>query len=370
MKGKKIVKEAREALLKTIEESGASIKRCCEILVMSERRYYCWKRWKAPKKRVAWNKLRPEETAAILETARSEEQADLRAAGLMVYGQETNKYYCSPSTVQKALKKASLAAPYEPPKRRKNSKKPEVRGLLTGPNKVYCYDATDFYLTSGCTVPVVPILDIFSRKNLRSGVYFKSFNQKDVKMLWDNTLRNEKVDTEKLTILSDNGGQMKGRMTQEHLSGEWLVSLVHSRPHTPDDNPWIEAFIKGMKYHPACPESFKTVKDVEEWVDWYRNHYNDTPHSALGYVRPNEEHAGFGNDIRKQRKENLKLARKERLKYYYVCKVAAEKAGVSSPCMGQEITTEGILVRNLKGPEQENPEKGVLAVIHNSSAVC
>jgi len=370
MKGKKIAREAREALLKAIAESGASVERCCEILFMSERRYYHWKRWKEPKKRVAWNKLRPEETSAILETAKSEEQADLRAAGLMVYGQEMGKYYCSPSTVQKTLKRHELAAPYEPPKRRKNSKKPDVRSLLTGPNKVYCYDATDFYTTSGFTVPVVPILDIFSRKNLNNGVYLKSFNQKDVKTLWDNTLRVENVDTEDLTILSDNGGQMKGRMTREHLSGEWLISLIHSRPHTPDDNPWIEAFIKGMKYHPSCPESFETVRDVEEWVNWYQNHYNDTPHSALGYVRPNEEHAGRGKAIRKQRKENLKLARKERLMYYYVCKAAAEKAGVSSPCHGQENATEGILERNLKVRDRENPGNGGLELVHNSSAVC
>jgi len=324
MKGKKITREAREALLKAIEESGASIKRCCEILLMSERRYYLWKRWKEPKKRVAWNKLRPEETAAILETARTEEQADLRAAGLMVYGQETKKYYCSPSTVQKTLKKHALAAPYAP-RRRKSSEKPDIRGNLTGPNKVYCYDATDFYTVTGLTVPVVPILDIVSRKNLNSGVYLKSFKQKDVKELWDVTLRREKVDTEKLIILSDNGGQMKGAKTKEHLSGKWLVKLVHSRPHTPDDNPWIEAFIKGMKYHPACPESFETAQDVRDWVEWYQENYNNTPHSALGYVRPNEEHAGLGDGIRKQRKENLKLARKERLAYYYECKARLEE---------------------------------------------
>ena len=108
MKGKKIAKEAREALLKTIEESTASIKRCCEILLLSERRLYHWKRWKEPGKRVAWNKLKPEEIAAILETARSEEQADLRAAGLMVYGHETNNFHCSPSTVQKTLKMHAL----------------------------------------------------------------------------------------------------------------------------------------------------------------------------------------------------------------------------------------------------------------------
>jgi putative transposase len=339
MKGKKIIKEAREALLKIIEESGTSIKRCCEILLMNERRYYHWKLWKMPVKRVAWNKLRPEETAAILETARSEEQADLRAAGLMVYGQETNKYYCSPATVQKTLKKHALAAPYTP-RKRSNAKKPDVRKLLEGPNLVYCYDATDFYLKSGLTVQVVPILDVFSRKNLNNGVYLKSFNQEDVKTLWDDTLRSENVDAEKLTILSDNGGQMKGSETKKHLRGKWLAKLVYSRPHTPDDNPWIEAFIKGLKYHPACPESFETVQDVIDWVGWYQNYYNNHPHSALEYVRPNEEHAGLGDSIRKLREENLKLARKERLAYYYEgkAKLEEEKSGNRLEVMHNSFT--------------------------------
>jgi putative transposase len=283
----------------------------------------------------------PKETAAIVDTACSEEQADLRAAGLMVYGHETAKYYCSPSTVQKTLKKEALAAPYAP-RKRKTAKKPDVRILLTGPNKVYCYDGTDFYLRSGLKVVVVPLLDIFSRKNLKNGVYVKSFGQKDVTELWDVALFAEGIKTEELTILSDNGGQMKGGFTRKHMTGKWEVSLVYSRPHTPDDNPWIEAFIKGMKYHPACPESFETVQDVIDWVNWYQAFYNNNPHSALGYVRPNEEHKGLGDGIRTQRKENLALARKERLAYYYECKA--------------------VMVQKESGNRLE--------VVHNSFAIC
>ncbi len=320
MKGRKILREAREALLKAIEESGTSIKRCCEILVLSERRYYHWKKWKEPGKRVAWNKLRPEETTAILETARSEEHAGLRAACLMVHGHKTNKYYCSPATVQKTLKKASLAAPYTPPKRKRNCKKPDVRNLIDKPNQVYCYDGKDFFLTSGLRVPTVSILDVCSRKNLKNGVYVNSFSQKDLIELWDKTLFERNIDTSKLVILSDRGSQMKGKLVKKHLTEEWKATLAFSRPHTPDDNPWIEAYNKSQEYHPSRPESFETVQDVVDWVETHGQLHNDYPHSAHGYVTPNEEYAGLGDAIRKQRKENLKLARKERLAYYYECK--------------------------------------------------
>lgn len=325
MKGKKITKEIRDAIIQVVEESGASVKQCCDIFLLNERRYYRWKKWKRPKKRIAWNKLMPKEEKAILEAARNEEQADLRSAGLMVYGHDSEKYHCSLSTVHKTLKTHAITAPYDYPRKKSSSKKPDVRALLTEPNKVYCYDATDFYLTSGIKVQAVPILDIYSRKNLNNGVYVKSFSQKDVITLWDDTLFNEGINTEELVILSDNGGQMKGTMTKQHLTGKWHVTLVFSRPHTPDDNPWIEAFNKNLKYHPACPESFETVQDVIDWVNWYQIFYNNNPHSALSYVRPNEEHAGLGNVIREQRKEKLKLSKKERLEYYYDCKAEKEK---------------------------------------------
>ena len=320
MIGRKIAREAREALLKAIEESSASIKTCCEILLLSERRYYHWKMWKEPGKRVAWNKLKPEETAVILKTARSEEQAGLRAACLMVHGHETNKYYCSPSTVQKTLKRASLATPYAPPRKKRNCKKPDVRSLIDKPNQVYCYDGKDFYLTSGLRVSTMSILDVCSRKNLKNGVYVNSFDQQDVIELWDKTLIEQGKDTSKLVILSDRGSQMKGKLVKKHLTENWEATLAFGRPHTPDDNPWIEAYNKSQEYHPARPESFETVQDVVDWVENHGCIHNDYPHSALGYVRPNEEHIGFGNIIRHRRKENLKLARKGRLEYYYECK--------------------------------------------------
>lgn len=305
-----------------IQVSGCSIRRGCEVLRLCERRYYRWVGWSEPRPRQAWNKLKPEEEAEILRAAKDETLGDLRAAGLMVNGHDTDRFHCSVSTVQKTLKKHDLAAPYNPPKRR-SVKKPEVRELITGPNKVYCYDATDFYLMSGLRVQVVPILDIGSRKNLKNGVYIRSFNQKDVMNLWDATLFTEGVDTRELRILSDNGSQMKGAMTKAHLRDQWFVTLVYSRPHTPDDNPWIEAFNKSLKYHPSCPESFETVQEIVDWAERHRVLHNDHPHSALGYVRPNDEHRGLGDGIRLERQENLIAAREERLKYYYALQAAA-----------------------------------------------
>jgi transposase InsO family protein len=313
--------------MQVIQDSKLSISKCCEILLLSDRRYFRWVNWKEPGKRVPWNRIMSEEEDAILEAGRDESLCHLRAAGLMVYGHDTGKYSCSISTVQKVLKKHELAAPYSPPKRKRNGKKPDVRDLIKKPNQIYCYDGTEFRLTDGRKVQVVPILDIGSRKNLKNGVFVRSFTEQDVMDLWDDTLYEQGIDTSKLAILSDNGSQMKGKTIKMHMQEKWSVTLLYARPYTPDDNPWIEAFNRSLKYHEAKPDTFETVQDVIDWVELHRQLHNDHPHSSLGYVRPNDEHQGLGDGIRKERQNNLSVASKKRLGYYYECKAVKKESG-------------------------------------------
>ena len=54
-----------------------------------------------------------------------------------------------------------------------------------------------------------------------------------------------------------------------------------------------------------------TAQDVIDWVAKFKKLYNNHPHSSLGYVCPNDEHAGLGNAIRQIRKENLMAARQK-----------------------------------------------------------
>lgn len=341
----------REELIKAIGEvKDISKSKACEVLLLKRRRYYRWLRARTrllPK--TAWNRIRPEEETAILEAARDEKLVDLRSAGLMVYGHESKKFHCSISTVQRILVRNNLQAPYIVP-RRNRPLKPDIRLLMSEPKKIFSYDATDFYLTSRLRVMVIPILDLGSRKFIHYGVRVISFTQKDVMDIWDETLWRENIDTRQLTALSDRGTQMKGSRTKAHLIGKWNVRLEFARPYTPDDNAWIETFIKYMKYHPECPNSFETAQDVIDWVAKFQGLYNDHPHSSLGYVRPNEEHEGLGNAIRQARKENLLLARQKRLEHYL-----AQKAVVSEYGLVGERGFNGLLCQNL---EEEIPENG------------
>jgi transposase len=336
---KKINRVSQKELLEMLETlNELTITEGCQVLKLNPRRYYRWRNnSEAPIVKTAWNRITPQEEKAILDAARDQALCDLRAAGLMVYGHESGKFSCSVSTVQRTLKRNKLQAPYEIPKR-KRPLKPDIRRLMSEPRKVFSYDATEFYLTNRLRVVVIPILDLGSRKFIHYGIRVTSFTQKDVMAIWDEALWEENIDTSQLTALSDRGGQMKGSRTKAHLIGKWNVRLEFARPYTPDDNAWIEALIKYMKYHPECPEEFETVQDVINWVAKFKDLYNDHPHSSLSYVCPNDEHAGLGDIIREQRKENLLLARQKRLAYYH-----CQRKGVSEYRAGEDSGSNGIL---------------------------
>ena len=340
----------------------------CKVLRLARRRYYRWLEDKPAVARCAWNRITPNEEEEIVTAGRDEKLADLRAAGLMVYGHETGKFYCSISTIQRILIKNRLQAEYTVPTR-KRPEKPDIRQLMTEPKKVFSYDATDFYLTNRLRVVVIPILDLGSRKFIHYGVRVRSFTQKNVMDIWDEALWKEGIDRSQLTALSDRGSQMKGSRTKAHLIGKWDIRLEFARPYTPDDNAWIEAFIKYMKYHPDCPEEFETVQDIADWVATFQMLYNDHPHSSLGYVRPNEEHEGLGNAIRQARKDNLLSARRMRLGFYN-----AQKDGVSDYSRVKDSVTKELLSGNIEAEPSANGQNNRIGILttdfrHNSSAV-
>ncbi len=336
-----------------------SISDGCEVLRLKTRRYYRWLNCKPILPKKAWNRITPREEQAIVESGKDEKLVDLRAAGLMVYGHESGKFHCCVSTVQRVLIQNKLQPLYVVPTR-KRPVKPDIRQLMNEPKKIFSYDATDFYLSNRLRVTVIPILDLGSRKFIHYGIRVNSFTQKDVMDIFDEALWQEGIDTKELTVLSDRGSQMKGSRTKAHLIGKWDIKLEFARPYTPDDNAWIEAFIKYMKYHPDCPDNFETVKDVMDWIAKFQNLYNDHPHSSLGYVRPNEEHAGLGNTIRQVRKENLLAARQHRLAFYKL-----QKAGISKYGLEINSSSTKLLCHDFEIEKLENNAGGKIEALKN-----
>ncbi|MCL0037725.1 integrase core domain-containing protein [Thermodesulfovibrionales bacterium] len=109
---------------------------------------------------------------------------------------------------------------------------------------------------------------------------------------------------------------MKSSYTKRYLTKNLNLPVHFGRPHTPDDQAWIEAFIKTLKYHREAPSHFPQVADVIDWFQRFPSIYNHEPHSSLGYVTPAQTLAGLKEVILTQRKQNLYEARQARLAAY------------------------------------------------------
>jgi hypothetical protein len=113
---------------------------------------------------------------------------------------------------------------------------------------------------------------------------------------------------------------MKASATKNYFIKHLNLPVYFGRPHTPDDEPWIEAFTKTLKYHRKAPSHFPQVADVVDWLQRVPSIYNHEPHSSLGYVTPTQALAGLKEVILHQRKQNLYEARKARLAAYHASK--------------------------------------------------
>ena len=150
LSGTKIRRIAQECIIGVMQElKELTIADGCKVLCLQRRRYYRWLKVKPVVVKRAWNRIMPKEEAAIVTVGRDEKLADLRAAGLMVYGHESGQFHCSISTIQRVLKRNDLQAEYVVPTR-KRPEKPDIRQLMTEPKRVFSYDATDFILLTDC----------------------------------------------------------------------------------------------------------------------------------------------------------------------------------------------------------------------------
>jgi hypothetical protein len=183
-----------------------------------------------------------------------------------------------------------------------------------------CYDATRFVTDSNIGVWAIPVLILPCRYLLHIGHAIHSVSSSDLiaavelgcSCVPESVLSN-------LLAYSDRGPAMKASSTRRYLKG--LNLPVHfGRPHTAQDEGWIEAFIKTLKYHRESPSHFPQVADVVDWLGRFPSIYNNEPHSTLGYVTPAQTLTGIREVILSQRKQNLYQARQARLAAYRASK--------------------------------------------------
>ena len=184
--------------------------------------------------------------------------------------------------------------------------KPEL--MATAPNQLWSWDITKLRGTVRLTYYYLyVILDVFSRY-IVGWMLDITESAASAQRLIAQTCAKQGIVPEQLTLHADRGAPMIAKSV-EQLLHDLQVAKSHSRPYTPDDNPYSEAQFKTMKYRPDYPERFASYDHAHAWAtdffDWYNHrHY----HSALNLMTPATVHAGQAPLVREQRQQILQTA--------------------------------------------------------------
>lgn len=108
---------------------------------------------------------------------------------------------------------------------------------------------------------------------------------------------------------------MRSHTTREFLAGV-AIAQQFGRPHTPEDQAWIETLFGHVKGEWPHLEQTRDPGELAAELDRVRTEYNTVRlHAAIGYVTPDDEHKGRGEALRQARRLGLAHARQTRIAY-------------------------------------------------------
>jgi len=232
-----------------------------------------------------------------------------------VHGHDSGKFFASLSTVYKVLKGEQMIRRIE--RRKRGGSYVSAHSLMDQGFSLLCYDATNFDTESGISVWAIPVMILPYRYLLHIGYSLTGVTSADLVRTVSEALALMPPSLElNLIAHSDRGSAMKASYTRISVKDLLGAPIHYGRPHTPNDQAWIEAFVKTLKYHREVPLSFKIVDDVVSWLERFPELYNNDPHSSLKYVTPLQALSGQKEVILEQRRLNLTSARKQRYAYW------------------------------------------------------
>jgi transposase InsO family protein len=269
----------------------------------------------------------PGEVEAILAVAEQWGTIDRSHRKLAHRGSYTGAVWVAPSTFLRVLAAHGLILP-ESATRQPSARKPWPEWLVWEPNRIWAWDVTHFSRAKRCAFAII---DLVSRKWIDTLVSAEE-SSSQVVVVFEHALEAEGLlellTPERLELaaddptrpillaVSDNGPQMTSEATREFMA-LMAVAQHHGRPHTPTDQAWIETLFGHVKGEWPHLEDIDDPAVLETELVRVRSEYNSVRlHEAIGYVTPDDEHEGRGDDIRQARRQGLERARVERLAYH------------------------------------------------------
>ena len=250
--------------------------------------------------------LAVQERQQVLDLLHSPRFVDASPAEVYATLLDEGLYLCSQRTMYRLLHSQREIRERRNQLRHPNYRKPEL--LATGPNQVWSWDITKlrgpvkwiyYYL--------YVILDIFSRFVV-GWMLADRESETFAKRLIAETFAKYDLPRGQLTLHADRGASMMSNPLA-HLLAQLGVHKSHSRPHTSNDNPYSEAQLKTLKYHPLFPNRFGSSQDARvfcrSFFHWYNHQHH---HSGLLLLTPADVHFGHAPEILQRRTQTLQTA--------------------------------------------------------------
>jgi putative transposase len=252
------------------------------------------------------NALSPEERKRVMDVLHSDAYLDLAVPQVWARELDEGCYHCSMSTMYRLLRAQGESRERRAQASHPARTKPEL--VAHRPNDVWTWDITMLRgPRRGVYYPLYSIIDIFSRYVPGHLVAAVESGELAERLIQEAVVRHGiKQDT--LTLHADRGGPMTSKTVVELLA-DLGITRSHSRPRCSNDNPYIEANYKTLKYCPEFPERFESMAHAREFCAQFFTAYNhEHRHSALGWHTPASVHFGTAPEIRAARQVTLDAA--------------------------------------------------------------
>jgi transposase InsO family protein len=331
----------KAGLLELVDHAGRagwSVRHAADVLGIDHMRVLRWQQRRTagrlqdtvPGPDVALHALLDFEREAIVKLADNWALVDRSHRKLAHRGSRLGWVHVSESTVLRVLTAEGIHLPGAPVRERRE-KKPFPDWALWRPRSIWIYDFTHFTAARRCALA---IMDLVSRKWITTLVsaeesslqvetaFLAALHAEDLGHLAEHRMRAELAcagpppdEQPVLLAVSDNGPQMRSTDTRTFMAA-CLIGQHFGRPHTPNDQAWIESLFGHIKGEWPHLTKIRDPFELEAELDAVRTEYNTVRlHAGIGYVTPDDEHTGRADAIRTARAHGLQQARERRIAY-------------------------------------------------------
>ena len=159
-------------------------------------------------------------------------------------------------------------------------------------NERWAIDATSVFCGEDGWCPLTAIIDCHDRSIVGWRLSSSGVSKHAAAALEEALLGRKKEISNGLLLRSDNG-LIFGSKPFTKVAREYGVDQEYITPYTPEQNGLIERFFRTLKEECIWQYSFKSRDEafiaISSWIDKY---HKERPHSALGYLTPEEYRKG------------------------------------------------------------------------------